>query len=109
VVVNCTGPTTDVRRAGHRLSSALLDGGLIRSDPLGLGLETSDAAVIDSSGVASDWLFAVGPPTRPAWWEIVAVPEITVQVDRLVRRIAHDIRKAAKPMAAAFLDIGAGI
>jgi len=108
-VINCTGPTLDVRRAGHRLLSNLLQAGLVRSDPLGLGLETLDAAVIDNDGVPSDWLFALGPLTRPAWWEIVAVPEITVQVDRLTNRLAYDIRKTAKPMSVAFLDIGAGI
>ena len=31
----------------------------------------------------SDWLYAIGPLTRPAWWEITAAPEINAQIARL--------------------------
>ncbi len=109
VVINCTGPALDVRRTRQPLLADALREGLIRSDPLGLGLETVDAAVVNADGVASDWLFALGPPTRPAWWEITAVPEINAQADRLAKHIAHDVRAAGKPLTAAFRDIGAGI
>src|SRR5262249_27585618 len=50
-VVNCTGPSSDVRRVGDLLLDALLGRGLIRPDPLGLGVETaSDGALLDASG-----------------------------------------------------------
>jgi uncharacterized NAD(P)/FAD-binding protein YdhS len=87
----------------------MLEQGLIRSDPLGLGLDTSDSAAVGPDGKAQHWLFALGPLTRPAWWEITAVPEINAQIDRLVRRIAHDDHRAVPPLASVFLDIGAGI
>ncbi len=56
-----------------------------------MGLETEDCAVIDTNGQPSPWLFALGPLTRPTWWEITAVPEITIQIDRLVNQLAADV------------------
>lgn len=109
VIINCTGPALDLRGTRQPLLADAMGQGLIRSDPLGLGIETADAATIDLQGAVSDWLFALGPLTRPAWWEITAVPEINAQADRLARRIAHDIRATGKPLNAIFLDIGAGI
>ena len=87
-VINCTGPRSDLDRVGIPLIADLKRRSLIVPDPLGLGIETADCAVIDASGHASNWLFALGPLTRPAWWEITAVPEIAVQVDRLVEIFA---------------------
>jgi uncharacterized NAD(P)/FAD-binding protein YdhS len=68
--------------------------------------------LIATNGVASSWLFALGPVTRPAWWEITATPEIVVQVDRLVARFAAPTpleTPATRLTAEAFLDIGVGI
>ena len=108
-LINCTGPAIDLRTTQHPLLGDLLHKGLVRSDPLGLGLETSDCAAIGANGVRSDWLFALGPLTRPAWWEITAVPEINAQVDRLVRQIARSETDLFRPLTEVFLDIGAGI
>jgi uncharacterized NAD(P)/FAD-binding protein YdhS len=108
-IVNCTGPLLDVRRSHHPLLRDGLSEGLICSDPLGLGLDTSDSAVVNADGKPSNWLFALGPLTRPAWWEITAVPEINAQVDRLVSRIAFDKHRADRPLESIFIDIGAGI
>ena len=55
----------------------------------------------------SGWLYALGALTCPQWWEITAVPEITVQVDRLVGQLANPA--AAHLSAGDFLDLGAGI
>jgi uncharacterized NAD(P)/FAD-binding protein YdhS len=109
VVINCTGPQTDLRRSAHPLLTALQRQGLIHSDPLGLGLESEDCAVKAADGTVSDWLHALGPLTRPAWWEIVAVPEINAQVERLARKIAQQTEAFALPLPELFLDIGAGI
>jgi uncharacterized NAD(P)/FAD-binding protein YdhS len=84
--------------------------GEIRPDPLGLGIETEDCAVRGATGVLSDWLYALGPLTRPAWWEVTAVPEINAQIERLVRQFSEeDLLVGAKPLVEAFLDLGAGI
>ena len=109
VVINCTGPVLDLRHAVQPLLQNLMHHGLVRPDTLGLGLDTEDCAVVGVSGVPSDWLFALGPLTRPAWWEVTAVPEIKAQIDRLVGRFAPEISEIFRPLTAVFLDIGAGI
>ena len=111
-VINCTGPRSDFDRLGTPLIASLRARGLAAADPLGLGLESSDCALLDGAGRASGWLYALGPLTRPAWWEITAAPEIAVQVDRLVARISAGETAQPTPLrgaADAFLDLGAGI
>jgi uncharacterized NAD(P)/FAD-binding protein YdhS len=109
-VINCTGPRSDLDRIGVPLIADLKRRGLILPDALGLGIETDDCAVIDVTGRPSTWLFALGPLTRPAWWEITAVPEIAIQVDRLADGFA--VAPVKKPFAAlieAFVKLGSGI
>jgi uncharacterized NAD(P)/FAD-binding protein YdhS len=53
---------------------------------------------------------AIGPLTRPAWWEITAIPEIGAQA----RGLATILTQGESPgeterLAAAFVDLGAGI
>jgi uncharacterized NAD(P)/FAD-binding protein YdhS len=110
-VVNCSGPGMNLDRVALPLLGDLKARGLAMGDSLGLGLETKGSAVSDIYGVPSDWLFALGPLTRPAWWEITAVPEIAVQVDRLVARLTTGVAALAERGTAAreFQDLGAGI
>ena len=110
-MVNCTGPASALDQLAIPLIESLRARGLIKPDVLGLGLESADCALIEASGAVSTWLYALGPLTRPAWWEITATPEIVVQVDRLVARLAT-AQVDAGPVAdaaEAFLDLGAGI
>jgi uncharacterized NAD(P)/FAD-binding protein YdhS len=111
-VINCTGPRRDLGSIGTPLIAELRTRGLMRPDALGLGLETDDGALLGADGRPSDWLFAVGPLTCPAWWEIVAVPEITVQVDALAAALSDPDfgGPARRPLTSGeFLDLGAGI
>jgi uncharacterized NAD(P)/FAD-binding protein YdhS len=110
-VVNCTGPRRDADLAGGPLLADLRARGLAMGDGLGLGLETEDSALVDRTGRPSSRLFALGALTCPSWWEIVAVPEIAVQTERLARRLARgEADLADHPLAAEdFLDLGAGI
>lgn len=108
--INCTGPGTDLRETSDPLLRQLLADGLILPDPLGLGLESEDGAVRDAKGDLSEWLFALGPLERPAWWEITAVPEINAQIDRLVRTLTHrENGLPSRTLPEVFLDLGAGI
>ena len=109
VIVNCTGPATDICRSTDPLLEDLVHRELVRSDPLGLGIETQESAAVGTDDLVSDWIFVLGPPTRPAWWEITAVPEITAQVDRLVNRLSVTDTGVFRSLPAIFLDIGAGI
>ena len=107
-IVNCTGPGGDFARIAIPLIAELRDRQLAVPDALGVGLETRDCAVIDGSGKASSWLFALGPLTRPAWWEITAVPEINLQIDRLVAQLSSPVT-APRLTVTDFMDMGGGI
>ncbi|MCX5493716.1 FAD/NAD(P)-binding protein [Kaistia dalseonensis] len=114
-VINCTGPRSDFDTIGLPLYAALRERGHIKADALGLGIETADCAIIDRSGTGSRWLHALGPLTRPAWWEVTAVPEIAAQVARLVDELARADRGEPEDLltrtalATEFFDLGAGI
>ena len=64
--------------------------GRIRPDPEHLGIEVDQAGrVLRADGASDDALFAIGPMTRGAFWEIVAVPDIRQQTWSLARRLAN--------------------
>jgi uncharacterized NAD(P)/FAD-binding protein YdhS len=89
-MVDCRGigatPLTIVNPA----LCSLIERGLARLDPLQIGIDvTSECAVIDRSGTPSERLFAVGPLTRSAFWEIVAVPDIRNQCKALADRLSR--------------------
>ena len=89
-VVNGTGPQGDLRRVTDPLLASLREAGLLRPDPLAIGIDVDqDARCLDTDGRASDRLLAIGPMTRGAFWEIVAVPDIRRQVWSVARRLAH--------------------
>jgi uncharacterized NAD(P)/FAD-binding protein YdhS len=107
-IINCTGPGGDFAKIAVPLIAELRDRKLAVPDALGVGLETRDCAVIDHTGEASSWLFALGPLTRPAWWEITAVPEINLQIDRLVAQLSSPVT-AHRLTVTDFMDMGGGI
>ncbi len=87
-LVNCTGPTTAYERIDDPLVRALLDQGLARPDDVGLGIEvTRDCNVIGAAGQPHDRLFATGPLTRGAFWEMLAVPELRRQAPEVARQM----------------------
>jgi uncharacterized NAD(P)/FAD-binding protein YdhS len=107
-VINCTGPGGEFAKTAIPLIAELRERNLAVPDALSIGVETRDCAVIDAAGEASSWLFALGPLTRPAWWEITAVPEINLQIDRLVAQLCSPVT-AHRLTAADFMDMGGGI
>lgn len=87
-IVNCTGPETDIARAGEPLLGALLEAGRIRQDALGIGIEVDGSCrAIGRDGAASDTLSVIGPVTRGTFWESVAVPDIRTQAERVAGRL----------------------
>ncbi|WP_238010383.1 FAD/NAD(P)-binding protein [Dactylosporangium sp. AC04546] len=84
-IVNCTGPGG---AATSTLGRALLDDGLARRDPTGVGLDVDGLGrLIDRAGEPVEHLLAVGPARRGAWWETTAVPEIRAQAAALGRHV----------------------
>ena len=93
-VINCTAPETDCRRFQDSLVAILLAQGLVRPDPLCLGLDTSaEGALIDQDGIPSGSLYAVGPLRKGSFWESTAVPEIRDQVYRLAQDLTTQKEK----------------
>jgi len=94
-VIDCTGSIGDLCRSGGPLVGQLLADGLVRPAPLGLGVDcTTYGALIGNRGQPSPDLLAVGPVTRGALWEIVAVPEIRTQAEQVAERALAAARSA---------------
>jgi uncharacterized NAD(P)/FAD-binding protein YdhS len=90
-VINCTGPEADCRRLDSPLVNDLLSQGLVRPDPLFLGLDVAeDGAVIDAQGVPSNLIYAVGPARKGKLWETTAVPEIRQQIAELAQLLTQE-------------------
>lgn len=88
-VINCTGPGVDPTRSDDALTAALLADGQARPDPRRLGLDLDAASrVLARDGSPSDRLLILGPPSRAAFWEVVAVPDIRVRAAALADRLA---------------------
>ncbi len=89
-VVNCTGPETDLRRVDDPFVRELVEGGLVRPDALGLGLDTTpDGAIIGTDGRANERLWLVGPLRKGQLWENTAVPELRAEARALAQRLAR--------------------
>jgi uncharacterized NAD(P)/FAD-binding protein YdhS len=72
----------------------LIDQGLARADPLGLGVVTDAfGAVLDASGRADPDLLTLGALRRGQLWESTAIPEIRKQAaalaETLTERLTH--------------------
>ncbi|WP_419760180.1 FAD/NAD(P)-binding protein [Acidisoma sp.] len=105
-VVNCSGPESDFGRIRDPLVRRLLDKGLVRPDPLSLGLDvTQNCALLDRDGAISRRLFAVGPVTKGTFWEMTAVPDIRQQAEFLAGQLAALVRPPAPSPAAAVSDV----
>jgi uncharacterized NAD(P)/FAD-binding protein YdhS len=87
-LVNCTGPLTDVTQTADPLLRTLVDRGTIAPDPLALGLAcTTSGRLLDRAGNIVEGMYALGPPTKGALWESMAVPEIRVQAAQLAQHL----------------------
>jgi uncharacterized NAD(P)/FAD-binding protein YdhS len=96
-LIDCTGLNGDPTKLDQPLLKQMLDDGLIRSDPLRLGLHVdADGALIDRGGSAAADLFALGPITKGAFWEIIAVPDLRVACEAMAERLLPDAVKAPR-------------
>ncbi len=92
-LVNGSGPQLDDDRISDPLIRSLFDDGLARPDSLSLGLDLGENyRLVSKSGVASEVLFALGPPIRGSLWETTAVLDVRKQCEAVAR---HLVRTAA--------------
>ena len=95
-VFDCRGYMPDWSRISNPLIAGLVGAGLVRSDPLGIGLDvTTDCRLIDRNGRTSERLFAVGPITRGRFWEIEAIPDIRKQCEAVAAQVARNAAGSA--------------
>jgi uncharacterized NAD(P)/FAD-binding protein YdhS len=88
-VINCSGPGCDYARIADPLIRALLDRGDVRPDALRLGLDVSSlCALRNRRGEIWQRLYAIGPVTRPAFWEVTSVPDIRRQCEALAAHLS---------------------
>lgn len=87
-VIDCTGIVRDPRATANPAVRSLFDQGLARCDPLRIGIDvTAECAVVAADGTPSQRLFAIGPLTRAAFWEIIAIPDIRSQCAALADQL----------------------
>jgi uncharacterized NAD(P)/FAD-binding protein YdhS len=94
-VINCTGLRGAPDPDGDDLLARLARKGVVRADPLGLGLQVNDrlqVVGVDTSPTVG--LFAVGPLTRGAFWEAIAVPDLRAHTGLVAATVAESLRVA---------------
>ena len=84
LAVNCTGPNEQLAASDNPLIRQLLGDGLIAPGELGIGVEADD------DYCAGDGVWAMGHLTKGAKWEIIAVPDIRVQAERVAETLAME-------------------
>lgn len=100
-IIDCRGVRRDPEAHATPLIADLLASGRARIDPLRLGLDvTAGCAVLRADGSVSGRLFALGPASRAAFWEITAIPDIREQAAHLSVILARCPQaRAASPTA----------
>jgi uncharacterized NAD(P)/FAD-binding protein YdhS len=92
-IISCKGVRSDPARSTNPLVESMFARGLARTDKLRIGIEVdAHCAVLDRDGRPSRRLFAIGPMSQAAFWEIVAVPDIRLQVAAFSERILAGVR-----------------
>lgn len=93
LIINCTGPLGDIGRSREPLIVDMLAQGLATPDPLGLGVAIDEESGLKGAAGSGGGLYAIGPLTRGAFWEITAVPDLRGQAlelaGGLARRLAN--------------------
>ncbi|GAA0283875.1 FAD/NAD(P)-binding protein [Rhodovulum strictum] len=85
-VFDCRGVRRDPDRHSVPVIRNLIAEGLASLDPLRLGIVVdARARVLRPDGTALSGVFAIGPVSRSAFWEITAIPDIRVQVAGLAK------------------------
>ncbi|WAC60603.1 FAD/NAD(P)-binding protein [Brevundimonas sp. SL130] len=96
LVINCTGPLGVIQHSAEPVIRDLLAKGYGRPDPLGLGLEVDEAGrLTNAAGEPAAGLYAIGPMTRGAFWEMTAVPDLRGQARDLAATLTAGLAQSA--------------
>ena len=90
-VVNCTGPSSDVRHSHDVLLDRVVRQGDAVPDPLGLGLQVQPDYRLASAPGGAGGLRYLGPLMKAGWWEAVAVPELRVHANTLAGKLISEL------------------
>ena len=88
-VINCTGPSSNLKHVGDALIRQLLADGHLRPDAFGLGLRVDPQYRTCESGAHGPVLHYVGPLLKAQHWEATAVPELRQHALRLACLLAE--------------------
>ncbi|GAA4480289.1 FAD/NAD(P)-binding protein [Gluconacetobacter asukensis] len=102
-VVTTTGPDHAHILSSQPFLAELARRGLLRADPVGLGVETDrEGHALSVAGEAEPSLFVAGPLSRGTFGELMGLPEVTANAERIAAIIlrAADAEPAkSKPMS----------
>jgi uncharacterized NAD(P)/FAD-binding protein YdhS len=91
-VINCTGPSSDLRKARDPLLQQLLARGTLTPDPLGLGVNVdAEYRLRDAHGAAQPGLRYLGPLLKASLWEATAVPELRQHAARVSQAVCREL------------------
>ncbi|MCD6078076.1 MAG: hypothetical protein K0R89_2014 [Ramlibacter sp.] len=90
-VINCTGPSMDLRRVEDDLIDGLRSQHAVRVDTLGLGLTVGEGYRLQrADGSPHEHVRYVGPLLKAQWWEATAVPELRMHAAALAQSLVRD-------------------
>jgi len=90
-IISCKGVTSSPEKSSKPIVESLFAQGLARMDPLGIGMDVDpDCAIVDRGGRPSRQVFAIGPMSQAAFWEITAIPDIRLQAAELARSLLSE-------------------
>lgn len=92
-VINCTGPQSNYKELKDELVKNLLAKKMILANELKMGIQTNfNGQVLQEDKKTSNDVFAIGSLLRGVLWETTAVPEISVQAQKIASQIIDSIK-----------------
>ncbi len=91
-----TGPAHGTIFETIPLLAQIGDIGLVRPDPLGLGIDVDlQSHVIGRDGHVSETLFVAGPLARGTFGELMGAPDLARHARNIAEHIAQNLNQAA--------------
>jgi uncharacterized NAD(P)/FAD-binding protein YdhS len=85
-VINCTGPCDRPERSESPFVRTLLERGIARPGPLGIGFATTRSGrLVGADSLREESVWTLGSLRKGALWESTAIPEIRDQAAALAR------------------------